>query len=280
MRPATVLAWTAGLSAALLALASARAQSFNIAFAPGGQAPAPAYPAAGRPGQWLALTAAHNTNTYNLVDVDGVITGVRLWQYGGTALLSNDDPATSGDDQLLMDDCLVTYSPTLETCTFFYNLIEGEYEILVYAMMPGQPAVQSYTSCDEEPGYPHLVCGGPWPGGHRLGITYSRHIARAGEGFPGLLRIHSGVVPGQPPEAGAAMNGLQLRLLPDPSPGDTNCDAAVDAADIPSFVLALLDPAAYWEETVACNIRNADLNGDQQADPSDIAPFIDRLLAP
>jgi len=212
-----------------LVAASASAQSFNINLGPaGGPTPASDYgAAAGQPGQWLTLPALHNTTTFNLTDTGGAVTPVSLWQYGGTQLRSFDDPLTLAADDALMDEYQITFTPSLETCLFFNNLQNGEYDVWIYAMMPGQPTVVSYTSCDEEPGRPHRIVGGAWPGSHQSLVTYSYHRATV---TTGLLRTHSGIVPGQPAAAGAAFNGIQIRRAP--HPGDPDGDGDVDLSDL------------------------------------------------
>jgi hypothetical protein len=223
----------------------AAAQSFNINIGPsGGPTPSSGYAAAGQAGVWMTLPAFHNTTTFNLVDRAGTTTGVSVWQYGGTQLRATDDPATLGDDDALMDECQVTFTPSLETCLFFNGLENGDYEVLIYACMPAQPTVLSYTSCDEEPGRPHRTVGGAWPGQHQEFVTYSRHSATV---TSGLLRTHSGIVPGQPAANGAALNGIQLRrIIPSP-PGDVDGDGDVDLGDLTTllsaFGLCTGDPA-------------------------------------
>ncbi|HQL54035.1 MAG TPA: lectin like domain-containing protein [Phycisphaerae bacterium] len=58
------------------------------------------------------------------------------------------------------------------------------------------------------------------------------------------------------------------------SPGDLNCDGVIDRQDINRFVAALTWPAHYWEMPGACNIHNADVNGDNQINFGDINPFV------
>jgi 6-phosphogluconolactonase (cycloisomerase 2 family) len=66
--------------------------------------------------------------------------------------------------------------------------------------------------------------------------------------------------------------------VPCPATGDLNCDCAVDLDDIDPFALALLDPAAYAAAYPACNIAQADLNGDTFADAVDLALLADLLV--
>ena len=71
--------------------------------------------------------------------------------------------------------------------------------------------ILSYTSVDQEPGFPHWSVGGLWPGDHAPLVSYSRHVAVVGP-F-GDLDLHSGIVPGADETLGAALNGLQVRRI-------------------------------------------------------------------
>lgn len=255
---------------------AALAQSFNVDVGATGTGPASSYGGAGQPGHWNSIIAAHNTTHFNLRDINGTLTNVRVWQYGGTELRISNDPATSGADEALLDDCQVTYTTELETCLFFYDLQPGVYEVIIYAWMPNQPAVRSYTSTDEEPGQPHRVVGGVWPGHHAELVTYSRHTAYVSTG---LLRTHSGIVPGQNPALGAAFNGIQIRRLPPQTDGDLNCDGNVNNFDIDPFVLALANAESYHTLYPTCNIQNADVNGDGAVNNFDIDPFVQCLTS-
>lgn len=265
--------------AVLLAPATfADAQSFNVAIGPTLQQPSSLYGAAGLPGYWNALPVAHNTTTHNLRNIAGTVTSVNVWQYGGLELRSDNDPATTGDHQTLMDHCLITYNPSLETCLFFRQLQPGDYEVIIYAWMPNRPDVTSYTNVDEEVGNPHLFVGGAWTGSQKLGITHTRHIAVVTNEFNGLLRVHSGIAPGENPADGAACNGVQLRQLPEKSPGDMNCDGVKNALDIRLFVMALVEPEAYYAAAPTCRIDNADTDLDWQITTADTPGFVNSLL--
>lgn len=197
---------------ALVALAGpATGQSLNVDFGEPANGPAATYAAVGTAGVWNSIPAAHGTTTNNLVGLDGLPTNARVTQFGGLQTLTTADPATSGDDALLMDDYLVTFNADLESCLFFNALTPGTYEVLVYARMPDAPDVLSYTSVDQEPGIPHYRVGGAWPGTHAELVTYSRHTAIVGSN--GKLDLHSGIVPQMSVQDGAALNGVQIRLL-------------------------------------------------------------------
>src|SRR5262249_26778929 len=64
------------------------------------------------------------------------------------------------------------------------------------------------------------------------------------------------------------------------TPGDINCDGLVDSRDVPAFVLALLDPAAYAAAYPNCSLTRADLDRDGTVAGSDIPAFVGLLLGP
>ncbi len=199
------------LPATILSLAGAAfGQSFNIDIGPGAVAPPDTYAGAGQPGHWESLPATQGVDYNNLVDINGVTTGVGFTQVGGTQTLTVADPALSGSDAQLMNDYLVSFT-TIENCLFFNGMEPGTYEVIIYARMPAQPTVFSLTNVDEEVGNPHLLAGGVWPGQHEEGISYSVHIAEVDGSL--ALGMHSGVPPEGNLEDGAALNGVQIRKI-------------------------------------------------------------------
>jgi hypothetical protein len=258
---------------------SAAGQSINIDVGTPAQVPGTHYGAAGLSGVWNSVNTATNVYTNNLLDVNGNVTQARYKQIGGSQVLVIDDPATSGNDDAFMDDYLITYTPTLETCHFLYNLDNGIYELLLYSWMPNRPDVQGYNSCDQEPPYapnhPHFVVGGAWPGQQVEGITFTRHICYVTQGN---IWAHSGIVPGHNAADGAAANGLQIRKLPPQSPGDMNCDGSVNGGDIDGFIKAISNWPAYAADHPTCNVTNADMDGDQFRNEADIPGFVSALL--
>ncbi len=60
--------------------------------------------------------------------------------------------------------------------------------------------------------------------------------------------------------------------------GDMNCDGVVDFFDIDPFLLALFDPAGYQAALPHCDLRYADLDGNESVDFFDINPFLDALF--
>ncbi len=252
------------------------AQSVNVEIAPPGQVPSPVYGAAGQSGVWNSVNTASGQFTFNLLDLSGNMTGVYYKQIGGSQLLSTDDPSTTGNDDAFLDDYLITYTPTLETCHFVYGLENGTYEVLLYSWMPNRPDVQGYNSSDQEPGYPHKVVGGAWTGQHVEGVTFTRHICYVTNN---QIWAHSGIVPGHSAADGAAANGFQIRKLPPQVPGDMNCDGSVNGDDIKGFVHAIANWPVYAVENPNCNVTNADMNGDHIRNDQDIPGFVAALLA-
>jgi len=122
-------------------------QAFNIDVGQPGGGPPASYAGAGLPGVWNAIPVYHMTpfmtgphpDDFMLVDINGNATGVGLHQYGGMDLVALNDPSVSGNDALLMNDCLITHSAALETCVYLNGLEDGPYEVITYAWMPNRP---------------------------------------------------------------------------------------------------------------------------------------------
>lgn len=201
---------------AIMALcAPASAQSFNIDFGPAGTEPASTYSAAGLPGTWNSLQIPHTSPSSApsafdefLVDLGGNATNVRVHQFGGMSLMSEQDPSVTGDDALLLTDGQVTFSPSLETCLFFNNLENGMYEVITYAWRPNEPNYKEKVRIDFVPGV--TACGGQWTGQHQEGITFTRHTVNVTTGY---LGPHVGVLSGASAATGSMACGMQLRKL-------------------------------------------------------------------
>jgi agmatine/peptidylarginine deiminase len=80
--------------------------------------------------------------------------------------------------------------------------------------------------------------------------------------------------------SGWNIDDVRLIGVPLFSPGDMNCDGAVDNFDISPFVLAVTNPTGYAAQYPTCNILNADINGDGAVDNFDISPFVTLLTNP
>lgn len=184
------------------------AQSLNLDFGEPLTGPSSNYGAAGSPGFWNAVRADNNVN-YALKNLAGNVTGVLFHQYGGTAVITSNDPSVSGDDALLMNDGITTYNPGLDSCFYFNGLQPGTYEVITYAWRPDNLTQMAKTFIDNTPGLE--ISGGAWPGQHAHGVTYARHIVTVdGSGFMGP---HSGLAAGANAALGAMCNGMQLRRM-------------------------------------------------------------------
>jgi hypothetical protein len=202
----------------LLALglaSSASAQSFNIdigtqpAFSP---VPGTTYGAAAmQPGTWnsvapiLAAPAA-------LVDLTGALSGVSLSQQGGVGAGAFDNPGTTGDDQALLDDYQDIGPAGTTTSWSFQNLATGDYTLFTYAwspqVPPGQVSVTGGTIS------PPQTCGGPWPGMHVMGTTYTTHHFSVVGGS--IISVTITVLAGS-----GGLGGMQL--VQAPPPGTSFC---------------------------------------------------------
>jgi hypothetical protein len=214
--------------AASLACTAASAQSYKIDFGAARSAPSPTYAAAGLPGEWNILGVPTPGTFYPLVNLAGETSGVTLNNIGGTQLLSIDDAATAGDDQALIDDMLIGFNDPIDVCIWINNLPAGQWEVLIYAITPGDPALLSRTRVDNADQGPTFV-GGAWPGQHELGVTFSRHTVNVTNGVIGL---HSGLFGGQ---IQSGINAIQVRRL---IAGDATGDGAVDVDDLVAVILA------------------------------------------
>jgi photosystem II stability/assembly factor-like uncharacterized protein len=71
----------------------------------------------------------------------------------------------------------------------------------------------------------------------------------------------------------------RTRVVVPPTPGDLNCDGAINFDDIDPFVLALSDPAGYSAAYPNCNIMNGDCDGNGVVNFDDINAFVALLGA-
>lgn len=256
-----------GLGLMIAVATVANGQTIKIDFGSAGSEPNAAYRAAGVPGVWNTITG-EQFQTFSLVDIDGNPTSVTVRNIGGSALLSVDDPATIGDDDALMDEYLVTFTP-LEVCLFFAGFAPGEYEVIQYTWAPTMPDVRSLVTVDESQTGGQFI-GGAWPGDQEEGVTYAIHRAVI---TTGALGSHSGLS-NMPGSDRGALNGVEIRKLPPFFAGDLNCDGIVSVGDIATFVLALTDEPAYRDAQPFCDALRADINDDGLVSVGDIGSFV------
>lgn len=180
------------------------AQSFNIALGPVGSAPSPTYAAAGLAGVWNDVGLTAFGTRVPLVGLDGLATDAELRQVGATSALHSDDPATTGDDEALVDSMVWSLCNPLDACYWIDGLENGSYVVTLYGLTPNAPAILSSVRVDDAtPGATPI--GGAWPGAHVEGVSYKSFVVDVVDGEIGL---HSGV-PGSGAQAG--LNGIQIR---------------------------------------------------------------------
>ena len=69
-----------------------------------------------------------------------------------------------------------------------------------------------------------------------------------------------------------------FRSTPPFSPGDLNCDGAINNFDIDAFVMAVTHPAQYAATYPNCDRVLADINGDGAVNNFDVEPFVQLLI--
>jgi hypothetical protein len=185
----------------------APAQSFNVDFGPSGSVPPPGFAAAGIPGVWNAVGVLAPAVRQALVDVNGQSQGVNIYMIGGTAMLDVEDPLTLGDDGALLDDMLIGFNNPIDVCVWIENLVNGEYEVITYAITPNEATRDSRVTVDFSPVGPTFV-GGAFAGGYATELTHARHTVTVTNGKIGL---HSGL---QQSNTQSGINGVQVRPLP------------------------------------------------------------------
>jgi hypothetical protein len=207
---------------------AAHAQSLNIDFGKPSTAPSSSYAGAGRTGVWSTIGVMPTSVRFPLVDRAGNAIAGQVYNLGGSAMLEFNDPATSGDDERLIDDMFLSFNNPADLCLFFENLALGEYEVVIYALTPNDPALMCRVRVDFATPGPVMV-GGAWPGGHQEFVTFARHRVAVTDGRLGL---HSGLFNGF---IQSGINGLQL-LYREPCAGDADRNYDVNFADITTIL--------------------------------------------
>jgi hypothetical protein len=195
------------LALVLVLAPPARGQSFNIDFGSAETAPPATYAAAGIPGAWNAIGNLPGWERAPLVGLDGQPTAAMIYMFGTSmSMLETNDPATSGDDEALMDDMLIGLCDPVDVCVWVENLLPGDYEVITYGLTPGEPERMCPLRVDFGTPGPTPV-GGAWPGIHTETVTYARHLVTPTNQRIGL---HSGTPSGY---FQSGINGIQIRKV-------------------------------------------------------------------
>jgi hypothetical protein len=192
--------------AILISISPARSQSVNIDFGGAESVPPATYGAAGLPGVWNQVGVLPPGDRLDLVDRAGQAIVANIYMIGGTHMLVTDDPSTTGDHQALLDDMLIGFNNPVDVCIWVENLENDDYEVLTYAMTPGDPSLLSSVRVDFGTPGPVMI-GGAWPGAHQEGVTFARHTVTVTNG---VIALHSGLWDA---EVQSGINGIQIRPL-------------------------------------------------------------------
>lgn len=258
------------LGIAFLAFASANAlgQSINIELGNIGSLPEWHYAAAASAGYWNGIGITAGFERVNLSGLDGLPVAARYYQYGLSQMLDFNVPSTSGNDEALMDDMALSFCSPVDGCVWVENLLNGNYEVVIYAMTPNDPFRLSPTRVDDGAPGPTWI-GGSWPGAHLQGTTFSRHRVTV---FNGRIGLHSGTYGGA---FQAGMNGIQLTYLDGPAITCYAEDVSTAPGPIVSGSLATIRVSDDFRYSILCDegAPNAMLTLDGRSptlDPSSI----------
>jgi len=201
---------TLTLATALLA-AGASAQSFNLDLG-GVVAPSDGYAAAALAGTWnVAHTFGELPAT--LVDVDGEpIPSVQITSnVPGLSAAGFDDPGTSGDDAVLLDDFVTIALSGADSLEIDVEGLEnGTYRLVVYSWFPGTVGpTDALGFVLAHNGHPpgllgYTTIGDAWTGEPEVGVTHAAFDLEVDRNA-----LHVSVI-GSFAGSSAAINGLQL----------------------------------------------------------------------
>jgi hypothetical protein len=192
------------------------AQSFNLDIGPATfGTPTSGYGAAsGQTGVWFSVQTPSAQAGALLTDVSGNPTGVMLTAVPApgytVADFSQDNPATTGDDQALLDDICDASTSTWT----FTGLANGAYDVFVYSWAPDLPTTY-FSDVTVQGGAAGTVhCGGQnWTGAFNNPGQYMNDTVAVTNGT--LVINIANPVPVTP----TSLNGIQLR--------SANCGLAV-----------------------------------------------------
>jgi len=132
---------------------------------------------------------------------------------------SADNPGTSGDDELLMDDYLDLGPPQLPAVTVTVSgLSSGDYVVRTYAWAPDDDTYITSVFVGDGTGAQNV--GGAWPGGHVLGTTYAQDAVASA----GTITITLDTISGF-----GTLNGFQIQGVCNPSGVISYCTAKVNS---------------------------------------------------
>jgi hypothetical protein len=243
-----------------MASGAALAQSINIDFGTPDTIPSHTYAAAARPGAWNSFDSLPVNQRFPLVNLYGQPLPARIYNNGGTALLTHQINGATGGDAALMDDMFLSYNDPTDECIWVEHLLAGTYQVTIYAMTPDDPTLLSRVRVDDGSPGPTMI-GGAWPGHHVEGVTYGRFTVSVPA--DGTIALHSGLYNGF---IQSGMNGFQLVRIGD-CPADWNGSGAVTSQDFFEFLSDFF-------------AGNGDFNMSGTTDSQDFFDYITAFFAP
>ena len=202
-----------------LACSPAPGQSINIDFGDGSGAPTADYAAAGLSGVWNVLTAGPGAPE-PLVGLNGEVVAATLTlDFGSPTMV--DDPATSNNDERLLDDGLGDLGDVMLTVSF-EGLTVGTYAVTTYCWTPTAPGDSTWVIINNDLNNGQIG-GGPWPGGLEEGVTHVVHEVEVTDGNM-TIGAAGGIL-----GASGFLNGIQLRRI---TVGDFDGDGLVGITDL------------------------------------------------
>jgi len=215
-----------GITALGIASGSVLGQSINIEWGSSDSVPPAMYAAAGLPGVWNNFQEMPGFVRESLVGLDGTLIAADIQNIGFDTIEATENLATSGDDSLMMDDCLTSFNDPVDGCLFFKNMEPGEYEVIMYSMAPDDDVLTSRVRVDQNTDGAEFV-GGAWTGVYADGISYMRQHATVGNDR--RLDVHSGEFRA---EVRSVLNAMQIIKLDETCTGDCDSSGSVDFNDL------------------------------------------------
>ncbi len=215
-------------AALVLCAAGSRAQTFLLDLGPGDDVPFFTYGAgADEPGYWYGEEGPFDEPQF-LIDKFGMWTTATVYAASAPPILVDDDMTTSGDDDALCDDgarCGLSGGFDLWE---FRGLHDGVYHLYTYVFTPNAPddrvIVDVVHSID-----PPVQIGGPWPGTHVEGITFSRHRLLVTDGAIDVLTTRA--------SEAATIGGFQIVRVDDSIDfGTSYCPAQANSTGSPAHL--------------------------------------------
>lgn len=205
------------LTAAVAALAgTASAQSFNVDINStsgfGAGVPSSTYAAAaGQPGTWNSVLAAHPTGIL-LNNLDGSLSPVIFTRALNGTFINTTNLTTTGNFSLLHDD-YQRLSPQGTLAYTFSNLAAGDYVVFTYAANPDDPSSKALVSVPGSGSLPTQAIGGAINGNKWIpGTTHAVHV-RKNVAAGGSITVN---VVADSLNGFACCGGIQLVKMTDP----------------------------------------------------------------